>query len=109
MRLSPPTLSPSENTNEASSTGGANTSEVDEVKNDEHQQLAHASAALEDEKDKSVIVHETEINLARLNKKIGKRINIIDTLLERLSLRVNPKVYFFFGHTGVGMWIDFSY
>jgi hypothetical protein len=82
---------------------------VDEARQNQ-QMIAQAKATSDDEEDRSPMVpFETEINLARLNKKIGKRIHIIDNLLERLSLRVNPKVYFFFGHTGVGMWIRFFF
>jgi hypothetical protein len=51
----------------------------------------------EDVKDK----FDNFINLASLSKKIQKRIKVIDNLLARLKF--NQKVYFFFGHTGVGM------
>jgi hypothetical protein len=56
----------------------------------------------EDEKDRVAgHAHENSIDLGQLSKKIQKRIKIIDNLV--LKLKDNQRVYFFFGHTGVGV------
>jgi hypothetical protein len=49
--------------------------------------------------------YETEIDFAKLKRKIAKRLKNIDELVSNLT--DDLRVYFLYGNTGVGMFISF--